>query len=174
MKIPVELEGKEIRNGYFDSIDYAAIQHLSKIATALENAGAEIVSCSLVNAYQRKPDHGYLEDSLIPATPKSWIGFTYRGHICSVAFEHFWIFEGVSVSAYPVVDGVWYNTKYRSSFQLTEEPDWTEKLIAVLLDPASLYASMETIRVARNGRQKASDLEYVSRKRFVERTFYTF
>ena len=174
MKIPVELEGKEIRNGYFDSIDYAAIQHLSKIATALENAGAEIVSCSLVNAYQRKPDHGYLEDSLIPATPKSWIGYVLDGHICYVEFGHLWIFEGVSVSAYPVVDGIWYSTKYRSSFQLTNDLDWTEKLIAVLLDPAALYASMERIKVARNGRQKASDLEYVSRKRFVERTFYTF
>lgn len=159
----------ETGNRYFDSIDYEGVRLLKSLINNLPEE-AVLIGANLVNAYQRHDESE--PDGLIEVTPKSYIHYTLNNYIVYIEFGHFWIFEGVSINAYPIKNGTYKTNKYPLSFKINNDFDLVN-LVKLASDPEEINKTMETIKLNhRNGKPDKDNILYVNRIRKIETQFY--
>lgn len=154
----VEKKGKR----YLNSIDFEATKTLNKIVNELKNA--ELIGASFIQAIKRDE-----QEIKIDFTPNTYISYILNDYIVYLEFGHFWIFEGVHISAYPIKDNEYYQTNKYPMYKIINNDDDLMELINILKDPKVINETMENIP-----QRKKDDKEYCNRKRKIEKRFYIF
>ena len=169
--LPEEIKTKcEVSgNRFLDSIDYEATKILRRVIDEITNE-AELIQGDIINAYRRQPTGE--PDNLIPLTPESFIKYRLNDYIVSLEFNHFWLFDGVMLSAYPIVNNGYKATKYPTYVPVDDE-NCIKNLIRFANNPSFINAMMVTIPVRhKNGRLDKENIEYTTRFRPIETHFH--
>ena len=156
-------------NRYLDSINYEATKILRRVIEGITN-DAELIGGDIINAHHRTNITKPLQ--MIPLTPESYIKYVLNGYVVYVEFNHFWLFDGVMVSAYPIVNDGYKSNKYPIYVNVDNE-NGIKNLITLLNNPTILNVLMEKIPVRhKNGRLNKENIEYTTRFRPIEVRFY--
>ena len=171
IKLPEEIAKKcnVSGNRFLDSIDYEATKILRRVIDEITNE-AELIQGNIINAYRRQPTGE--PDNLIPLTPESFIKYRLNDYIVYLEFQRFWLFDGVMLSAYPIVNSEYKTTKYPIYVPVTNE-NCIKILINLAHNPSVINDMMNKIPVRhKNGRLNKENIEYTTRYRPIEVKFY--
>ena len=171
IKLPNEITKKcEVSgNRYLTPIDYEATKILRRVIEEI-TVDAELIGGNIINAHNRTNIKKPFQ--VITETPESYIKYVLNGYVVYVEFNHFWLFDGVMVSAYPIVSNGYKASKY--PIYVTVDDDYGIKnLIRLANNPTIINEKMAPIPVKhKNGRPDKENIEYTTRVRPIEVRFY--
>lgn len=157
----IKLKCKENGNRYLRHIDFLAVKTLRQLMEALPS-DAVLIGANLINAVDRNDKNGIINP--IMCTPKSYIKYTLNNYVIYLEFGYFWMFEGVSLSAYPIVNDHYQIDRY--SINVLSNPSFDE-LFELALNPRKIYYEQMPVIP-----YKSSNIAYIDHKRSIKPTFY--
>lgn len=145
---------------YLDTVRFSGVELIRTIMNELPEE-AVLIGANMINAYRRNDRTEHLD-----MTPASYIIYTLDDFIVNLEFGHFWMFEGVQATAYPIVDVKYRTTRYGISFAVDVQGGVLE-LIEAARNPKRIYDQMELIKA-----DSKQDLAYINDLREVTETIY--
>lgn len=158
-------EPEQIETLSFDSVDWELIKTTKWLIENLPE-NAEILRYAVCNAVERRGT-GKIENAV-----NRWFIFTIDGWRVSFEPSHNWLFEGIYLSAYKIINGDCYKMDCYSL--IVQYSGNNEYFLELLSNPALLNSKQERINPNRE-REKArkDDLqEYITRQRRIEKVIY--
>lgn len=152
---------------YLDTLAFDAVELLRSVMNELPSE-AVLIGANIINAYRRGDESEHID-----MTPQSYIVYTLNNFIIYLEFGHFWAFEGVMMTAYPIVNGTYQKTRYPIDINVGT-PGGILELIALAKDPNRVYEKMVPIKIKRyrNAFRDTENVRYTSQVHEATGTFY--
>ena len=161
-----QIESEKVRALYFDSVDWELVKLANSLVKQLPER-AEMVAYHACHAFERNGSES------IEYSVGTWFTFTLDGWKIDFMPNYNWLFEGINLSAYQIIDGAYRTDCYPLTMQYDLENDNRDAFIELLLTPELLHSKQVRIVGGRTNKERESNQEYVSRKRKIEHTVYT-